>query len=129
MKIIIAGSRSISSIELVRRAVALSGFTITEVVTGCAVGIDTDAIDYAHEIGVPYKPFEVTKAHWRRNPFNAGFLRNRDMADYADGVVAVWDGKSGGTLDMVALMRQAGKLHYLFDVRKHGNSASLLDFA
>lgn len=127
LKVIIAGSRNISSIDSVKRAVALSGFKIGEVVSGMAEGIDTDAIEMADLLGVPLKPFEVTKAMWRRNPFKAGFIRNREMGLYADALVAVWDGSSGGTKDMIAIMRELGKPYYVLDLSKEV-SANLLEF-
>ncbi len=44
MKVIIAGSRSINDYRLVERAVADSGFDVTEIVSGCSKGVDTLAI-------------------------------------------------------------------------------------
>ena len=37
---------------------------------------------------------------WQRA---AGYVRNQEMAEYADGLVASWDGKSKGTAMMIEL--------------------------
>ena len=38
----------------------------------------------------------------------AGKIRNQAMADAADALVALWDGNSGGTADMIRRARAAG---------------------
>lgn len=98
MKIIIAGSRSITSMEHVVRAIELSGFKITEVVSGGAKGVDQLGEAWASINDIPIKPF---KADWTRHGRQAGILRNIQMAKYADGLIAVWDGVSAGTHHMV----------------------------
>lgn len=44
MKVIIAGSRTIEDGSLIEQAVQESGFAITEVVSGCAPGVDRPLI-------------------------------------------------------------------------------------
>jgi len=39
----------------------------------------------------------------------AGFNRNGEMADYADALIAVWDGKSSGTAHMIDTMHRLNK--------------------
>jgi len=48
---------------------------------------------------------DVYKADWR-NGRQAGPIRNSLMARNADALLAVWDGKSPGTADMIAKARQ-----------------------
>lgn len=47
---------------------------------------------------IPVKKFP---ADWGGLGKRAGYLRNEQMADYADALIAVWDGKSKGTKHMI----------------------------
>jgi hypothetical protein len=106
MKTIIAGSRSINEYALVERAIRESGFSIKEVVSGGAAGADQLGEKWARKNGIPVKPFP---ADWERyGKTRAGFIRNSQMARYADALIAVWDGKSSGTADMIQKAKAAG---------------------
>ena len=98
MKVIIAGSRDITSYSLVEEAVASSRFAITEVVSGGARGVDELGEWYATERGLPIKRFP---ANWGQFGKAAGPIRNETMSKYADALIAVWDGESRGTADMI----------------------------
>lgn len=114
MKVIIAGSRQIEDYEEVCKAILLSNFDITEVVTGKAPGPDTTGERFAKEFGIPVKEFY---ANWRPSPgvYNkaAGIQRNVQMGDYADGLIAVWDGKSRGTQHMIDYATKKGLKVYV----------------
>jgi hypothetical protein len=105
-KIIVAGSRGVTDFEIVRRAIEGSGFDVSEVVSGKARGADALGERWARENGIPVKEFP---ADWERRGKSAGFLRNAEMARYADGLVAVWDGASHGTKHMIETMQSMGK--------------------
>ena len=98
MRVIIAGSRTITSYDTVKEAVANSGFTITTVISGCARGVDQLGEKWANENGVKIARFP---ANWEKYGKRAGAIRNAAMADNADALIAVWDGKSAGTRDMI----------------------------
>lgn len=98
MKVIIAGSRSISDPKLIEEAIKQSGFDITEVVCGMARGVDILGKVWADRNSIPVSNFEPD---WDYHGLKAGFIRNQEMADYADGLIAVWDGISRGTKDMI----------------------------
>jgi len=93
MRVIIAGSPSITRPSLVlfaiREAEIKSGITITEVVSGHASGVDKLGERYAADKGLPIKVFE---AQWKIFGPRAGFIRNGKMVDYADALIAIWDG-------------------------------------
>lgn len=113
MKTIIAGSRHVDDYELVKRAIEESGFEITEVVSGVAKGVDTLGENWADANDIPVKRFpalwhklDVPGAVVRTNSYGkynaaAGGIRNQQMAEYADALIVVWDGKSKGTGDMI----------------------------
>jgi len=105
MKVIIAGSRIITDYATVERAIKVSGFPITELVSGGARGVDRLGERWAREHHVPIKQFLPDwDRHGSRGPFHAGIMRNRAMAAYVGkggGLIAVWDGTSPGTKHMV----------------------------
>ncbi len=98
MKVIIAGSRTFTNYDLLKAS--LAGLSITEVVSGTARGADKLGEKYAKENNIPIKQFP---ADWDNNGKSAGFIRNEQMAKYADGCVVFWDGKSPGTKSMINL--------------------------
>jgi hypothetical protein len=115
MKVIIAGSRKGVKYTDVLDAIRLSGYSITEVVSGGAAGADTFGEVWAGVNRKPIKTFYVEDADWDKN-MAAGKLRNTRMADYADALIAVWFSKSGGTADMIAKMKSRGKPVYVHEL-------------
>jgi hypothetical protein len=103
MRVIIAGGRDIADARLVLKGIKESGFNITEVVSGGAKGIDLIGEKWAKFFKVPVKVFP---ANWDKNGKAAGHIRNREMAQYADALIAVWDGKSKGTKNMIENMKK-----------------------
>lgn len=66
----------------------------TEIVSGGAKGIDTDAKKYASENEIVLTEF---LPNYQRYGKGAPLKRNIQIIEYADMVLAVWDGKSRGT--------------------------------
>lgn len=108
MKVVIAGSRDIVSLAIIALAVEHSGWLpeITEVVSGCARGVDRLGEFWAVQHGIQIKQFP---ANWKDHGQAAGRYRNMQMAEYADALIAVWDGESRGTGNMIEEMRCLGK--------------------
>lgn len=104
MKTIIAGTRTILDYNLVKKTIAESGFKITEVVSGCAKGVDTFGERWAAEHGVPVKKFP---AAWKTHGKAAGSIRNAQMGDYAEALIAVTTG-SPGTRNMIEYAKKKG---------------------
>lgn len=110
MKVIIAGSRSITDITTVIRAIEESGFEITEVISGGARGVDLLGEEWAQSHSIPVRQFLPDyKTHGRRAPLE----RNKAMATYAaeeprGALIAVWDGLSSGTWHMINEAHYAG---------------------
>lgn len=115
MKVIIAGSRSITAWGPVLEAIMTAPFKISEVVSGAAIGVDTTAILIAKHWDMPYTEFPVAKEDWDRLGRAAGPLRNEAMADYADALIAIWNGYSTGTKNMIEHMNRLGKPVFIFD--------------
>lgn len=115
MKVIIAGCRHFehpADYELVEAAVRESGFEITEVVSGTARGIDRWGSTYATRHKIACRPFY---AQWRLHGKGAGMIRNQAMADHADALIAVWDGASKGTADMIDRAKKRGLKVFVYD--------------
>lgn len=108
MKVIIAGGRDFTDRETVLDAIIESEFDITEVVSGGAKGVDAIGEEFAKAAGITVRVFE---ADWYPNGVlfkGAGNIRNGQMAEYADALIAVWDGESRGTKDMIFKARKLG---------------------
>lgn len=108
MRVIIAGSRDLTDYDLVDEATRKSSFVISEVVSGCARGIDTLGIQWADAHGVPVKRF-LADEDFKRSTSLGGFARNGDMAAYADALILIWNGVSGGSDNMLAQARFQAK--------------------
>jgi hypothetical protein len=107
MKTIIAGSRTITDYALVEQAVMDSGFEITEVVSGKEPkGVDRLGEMWADFNCVPVKPFQITQDDWKTYGRSAGPIRNKEMAEYAEALILVWDGKSRGSQSMLAIAKK-----------------------
>jgi hypothetical protein len=107
MKIIVAGSRNITNKNSIFSVLEGTKFNITELVSGGARGVDSIAEDWAQLKGISIRRFLPN--YNTNNPRYAPLLRNVAMADYADGLIAIWDGQSKGTLHMINTMDKLGK--------------------
>lgn len=98
MKVIIAGSRTIIPNQEDVDILDNYKSSITEVVSGCARGIDKFGESWAEWNEIPVKKFP---AKWDLYGKAAGIERNREMAEYADGLIAFIKDNSKGTTNMI----------------------------
>lgn len=118
MKVIIAGPRTVFDMKAVEKAAAHWEHCfgrITEVVSGCAKGVDKTGEEWAFMRNIPVKKF---RAEWETLGFVAGPVRNKKMAEHADGLAAIWDGKSGGTADMIRCAHKRKLLLVIYRIDK-----------
>lgn len=104
MKLIIAGSRHLEiPFDELFKIVDKLGLTngLEEIVSGGASGIDRCGENMAE--GYEYK-LKRFPADWTKYGSSAGPRRNRQMAEYADALLLIWDGKSRGSANMKARM-------------------------
>ena len=106
MKIAVVGSRSFNNYARLSHVLNCLVRTGTVIVSGGALGADAMAERYAREAGLP---LEVYQADWKTYGKAAGPIRNQQIVDACDIVVAFWDGKSRGTKNTIELARKAGK--------------------
>lgn len=102
MKVIIAGGRDFTEFELLYSSckTILENKDVEEIVSGCAKGADRAGELYAEFHKIPIKKFP---AEWDKYGKSAGYRRNKDMAEYADVLIAFWNGESKGTKHMIDL--------------------------
>ena len=101
MKIAVVGSRNIFATDL--------GMYISdgdEIVSGGAAGVDSCAAEYAKKKGLKLTVF---LPQYDRYGHAAPIVRNKKIVDYADKIVALWDGKSKGTLSVIKYAEKTGK--------------------
>ena len=121
MKVVVAGPRYkdmetkiiFDDYHLVVNAIRDSNYKIDELVSGNAVGVDRLGETYATATNTPVKLMPITSHDWSTLGKRAGMVRNRQMAEYCDAAVIVWDGVSKGTRNMINEMIRLKKPYYL----------------
>lgn len=102
MKIAIVGSRGLNLENL---DIYLPPHT-SEIVSGGAKGIDTCAKEYALLNRIKYTEF---LPDYRRYGKGAPIIRNIEIINYADEIIAFWDGKSKGTNNIIERCHKLNK--------------------
>jgi len=113
MKVIIAGGRyfdDYNELCLYCDKVLQNQINI-EIVSGGARGTDSLGEKYAKKRNYGLKQFP---AAWSKFGRGAGVIRNAEMANYADVLIAFWDGKSRGTRNMINLAKKKGLKIYVY---------------
>jgi hypothetical protein len=113
LKVIIAGTRTFADYELLKTTMNDLKLDIEEVVCGEATGADALGKQWAEENKLDVMSFP---ADWKRYGRKAGYVRNQQMAYYADALVAFWDGKSKGTKMMIRIMSSSQKPYFVINV-------------
>ncbi|MDE6520236.1 MAG: DUF2493 domain-containing protein [Ruminococcus sp.] len=90
MKVAIVGSRDLNITNLEEYMPE----NVSEIVSGGAKGVDSNAKEYALKNNIPLTEFFPD---YRRFGRSAPLKRNLQIIQYADIVIAFWDGKSHGT--------------------------------
>jgi hypothetical protein len=108
VKIIVAGSREFQTEFVVKTTLTefFSNWHRAEIVSGLAKGPDLWGKEWAELGGWPVKEFP---ADWKTHGKAAGAIRNEQMGNYADALIAFWDGNSRGTKHMIDYMLKLGK--------------------
>jgi len=121
MKLIIAGSRTLQVDNEFIKSVILNllpdeALTGMKIVSGCAKGIDKcgECFSLANKLDCEKFP-----ADWDTHGKAAGPIRNKQMAEYADALLLIWDGESKGSRHMKETMLKLGKPVYEVVIRSY----------
>ena len=111
VRLVVAGSRTVvnkdyvfAELDRLTEHLRLSENRVTEI-CGDARGMDTLGREWAESRGIPVERFP---ALWDRHGKAAGMLRNKVMANHGTHLVALWDGLSPGTRQMIEVARSFG---------------------
>jgi hypothetical protein len=126
MKIIIAGSRKITQKNIIFSAYfqGLANFVEDgcklplgniEIISGGARGVDKIGEELAVYLRLELKVFP---ADWDKYGKRAGYIRNEEMAKYADALIAIWDGESKGTKHMIELAKKHNLRIYIYNLKE-----------
>ena len=110
MKIAIVGSRGIM-IENIDTYIPVC----EEIISGGAIGVDTCAAEYALKNNIRLTEILPKYELYGRA---APIIRNQDIVDRADEVIAFWDGESRGTLSVIKYAQKIKKPCKIVIIRK-----------
>ena len=106
-KVIVAGGRDFNNYKLLSdtlyKLLDNKQPSQVEIVSGTCRGADLLGEKWAKITDTKIKRFP---ADWDEYGKSAGFVRNKQMANYSDALVAFWDGKSKGTKNMIELAKR-----------------------
>ena len=110
MKVAVIGSRGLMVDDL--NAYLPEG--VTEIVSGGAKGIDACARQFALSAKIKLTEF---LPDYERYSSAAPLKRNEQIVDYADHIVAIWDGMSKGTKYTIDRCLKCGKTLTVFTLK------------
>lgn len=113
-KVAVIGSRDFTDYKMLCEV--LDKYDIREIVSGGARGADSLAARYAKERGIGLTEFIPD---WSVGKY-AGHIRNQDIIDYCDIVIAFWDLESKGTKDSISKAKRANKPVIIINISDEG---------
>lgn len=92
LNIAVIGSREFNDYSLLEST--LNEYNINQIISGGAKGADSLAETYAEAYNIPTTIF---LPDWNKYGRSAAFIRNKDIVEASQLVIAFWDGTSRGT--------------------------------
>lgn len=120
IKITITGSRSITDYKTVKSILdeVLTQYSEFCINIGDAKGVDEQVVSYCKKNNIDY---QVYPADWKKYNKVAGVIRNKEMVENSDRGIAIWDGKSRGTLNTIDYLITYNKPVSIFKIKKQMN--------
>lgn len=108
MKLAIVGSRTFNDFVLLEQKIIQLYHVqdISCIVSGGANGADKLGEQFAKKYKIS---LSVHKPQWDIYGKRAGFVRNKEIVDQSDEIIAFWDGSSPGTKNTINLAYQSNK--------------------
>jgi len=102
-KLIISGSRSINNQEFILESIYKSSLYTgeEEILVGDAKGVDKIVRLYFDNV-------TLYQAEWGKYGDSAGPMRNGEMVEDGDKLIAIWDGESTGTANAIGQAKDQG---------------------
>ena len=94
--IAVVGSRDFPDLELVGEV--LRQCDHSKLISGGAKGVDRKAEEYARQYNVE---IEVIEPDWDQHGKSSGPIRNQEIINKAEHIIAFWNGESSGTKDSI----------------------------
>lgn len=147
MKIAIIGSRTVENLaekdydDILNKVIKfveqfpLHEFHPLTIVSGGAIGADRMAgliyDDIAFHMSTYYLPTEFKEflPNWDLYGKSAGFIRNKQIIDECDFVIAIWDGQSKGTAHSIKLAKEQKKDTFIFYFQQAEQNVNMEDKA
>lgn len=131
MKTIIAGTRTFTHYptaeKIIQQVIKQFDLKITEVVCGESRGVDKLGKVWAIKNKIPVKSFPADWDKFGRQ--EAGKIRNLEMANYGQALIAIWDGRSPGTFNMLKLAARGGLSTFLVLFRPSGEPVNWIIYS
>lgn len=125
MKLIVSGSRNVTDIDIIgeafRRSPYINYSGTIEIVHGDCRGVDRLAEEYFSNM--PNCTIRAFPADWDLYGRKAGPIRNRHMAQYSDALLAIWDGQSRGTKNMIDVANELNLRVFVFRIPHNGGDS------
>lgn len=114
IRVCIAGTRTFNDYSLLKTIITNAFFDISRlhIISGHAKGADELGERFANENNLL---LDIYPADWRLYRNRAGAIRNAEMAQVSDCLVAFWDGESRGTKNMIKNMKKLKKLVLIYN--------------
>ena len=112
IKVAVVGSRTFNNFDLflTKMQEIFIVADIEMIISGGARGADKMAERFAELFDIP---IQVFRPDWGKHGKAAGFIRNKDIVENADVVIAFWDGSSHGTKHSMELAQKMNKWLYI----------------
>jgi predicted Rossmann fold nucleotide-binding protein DprA/Smf involved in DNA uptake len=108
MSLSVVGTRTFDDYELLKKTLSNLDIidSVKEIISGGAKGADKLAEVYAEENNLNIRIF---LPDWEKHGRAAGPIRNRQIIQNSDYIVAFWDGKSPGTKSSINIAKELNK--------------------
>ena len=109
LKYAVIGSREFTDYEYLKSI--LTCYKFSSIISGGAKGADCLARRYAIDNNIRLVEFFPD---WEKLGKSAGVIRNRQIVEASDVVIAFWNGMSRGTASSIKIARRANKEVFIF---------------